>query len=326
MKSVLKKAFGSYYSRFLLLSVCLLFAQSSAFARGPKLFSKKIHRIVFIGNSITYEGQYITDIEAYLVAHYPKRRFEFINVGLPSETVSGLSEPNHANGRFPRPDLRERLERVLAQTKPDFVFASYGMNDGIYLPLEQERFRRFREGITWLHNRIAQLGVPIVHLTPPVYDELNGKNAGYAAVLDVYSEWLVSQRAQQKWEVVDVHFPMKRYLEQHRQLQPDFALAKDGVHPGDLGHWLMAREVLMYLGEKGLENTEDVRATLAYHPNGESILKLVAERQQLMKDAWLTSTGHQRPEMKVGLPMEEARKKAAAFEKQLKRLRSKKDN
>jgi len=34
--------------------------------------------------------------------------FEILNLGLPSETVSGLSEPNHAGGAFPRPDLHER--------------------------------------------------------------------------------------------------------------------------------------------------------------------------------------------------------------------------
>ncbi|MCP1383944.1 SGNH/GDSL hydrolase family protein [Runella salmonicolor] len=300
------------------------FSLSTTVASGPKPFPKKIHRIVFIGNSITYAGQFITDIEAYLLAHYPNRRFEFINVGLPSETVSGLSEPNHAGGRFPRPDLHERLERVLTQTKPDFVFACYGMNDGIYLPLDEERFRKFREGITWLHTQIADLGVPIVHLTPPIYDELKGKAVGYAAVLDTYSEWLLSQRKAQKWEVADLHFPMKTYLEQHRQNNPDFALAKDGVHPDALGHWLMAKQVLMYLGEKGLEAAEDVQTTLAIHPNGEEILKLVAERQQLMKDAWLTSTGHTRPEMKVGLPMEDARKKGEMIEKQLRELLKKK--
>jgi lysophospholipase L1-like esterase len=300
------------------------FSLSTTVASGPKPFPKKIHRIVFIGNSITYAGQFITDIEAYLLTHYPNRRFEFINVGLPSETVSGLSEPNHAGGRFPRPDLHERLERVLTQTKPDFVFACYGMNDGIYLPLDEERFRKFREGITWLHTQIADLGVAIVHLTPPIYDELKGKAVGYAAVLDTYSEWLLSQRKAQKWEVADLHFPMKTYLEQHRQNNPDFALAKDGVHPDALGHWLMAKQVLMHLGEKGLEATENVQTTLTIHPQGEEILKLVAERQQLMKDAWLTSTGHTRPEMKVGLPMEDARKKAEIIEKQLRELLKKK--
>ncbi|AXE18054.1 G-D-S-L family lipolytic protein [Runella rosea] len=297
---------------------------STSVASGPKPFPKKIHRIVFIGNSITYAGQFITDIEAYLLTHYPNRRFEFINVGLPSETVSGLSESNHAGGRFPRPDLHERLDRVLTQTKPDFVFACYGMNDGIYLPLDEERFQKYREGITWLHTRVAGIGVPIVHLTPPIYDELKGKAVGYGAVLDTYSEWLLSQRKAQKWEIADLHFPMKVYLEQHRQNNPDFALAKDGVHPDALGHWLMAKQVLMYLGEKGLEEAENVKTTLTIHPNGEEILQLVSERQQFMKDAWLTSTGHTRPEMKVGLPMEDARKKAEVIEKQLRELLKKK--
>jgi hypothetical protein len=40
-----------------------------------------------------------------------------IDAGPPSETVSGLSEEGHAGGQFPRPDLVERLTRVLAVTK-----------------------------------------------------------------------------------------------------------------------------------------------------------------------------------------------------------------
>src|SRR3954451_18348137 len=50
-----------------------------------------VHRIVFLGNSITYAGSYITDIETYFITHYPNKQYEFINMGLPSETVSGLS-------------------------------------------------------------------------------------------------------------------------------------------------------------------------------------------------------------------------------------------
>ncbi|HAO48254.1 MAG TPA: G-D-S-L family lipolytic protein, partial [Runella sp.] len=52
----------------------------------------QVRRVLFVGNSITYAGSYVTDIEAYFVTHYPQRSIEFINVGLPSETVSGLSE------------------------------------------------------------------------------------------------------------------------------------------------------------------------------------------------------------------------------------------
>ena len=53
-------------------------------------------------------------------AHFTQhsdRKFKVINCGLPSETVSGLSEPDHAGGKFPRPDLHERLGRVLAKNE-----------------------------------------------------------------------------------------------------------------------------------------------------------------------------------------------------------------
>lgn len=284
---------------------------------------KKVKRILFIGNSITYAGKYVTDIETYFTVHYPGKHYEFINVGLPSETVSGLSEEGHADGRFPRPDLHERLERVLAATRPDLVFASYGMNDGIYLPFDEQRFQKFREGIIWLHNAVIQSGARIVHLTPPVFDEKTGGHNGYAQVLDRYSEWLISQRYTAKWEVADIHFPMKKYILDQREKDPFFALAKDGVHPGDEGHWLMAKQVLLYLGEERVANAGSISEAISGNPNDEAILKLVNEKQQVMKDAWLTATKHTRPEMKEGLPLDEAKRKAADIDRQIKLLTGK---
>ena len=72
-----------------------------------------VRRVVFLGDSITYAGQYIEFLETYLRLKDPTLRCEFLDLGLPSETVSGLSEPGHAGGKFPRPDLHERLDRVL---------------------------------------------------------------------------------------------------------------------------------------------------------------------------------------------------------------------
>lgn len=117
-----------------------------------------IKRVVMLGDSITYAGDYVSFIEAYFVTRHPGRSIEFINVGLPSETVSGLSEPGHAKDAFLRPGLHERLERVLERTKPDLVLACYGMNDGIYLPFSEERFARFREGMLELRKQVARHG------------------------------------------------------------------------------------------------------------------------------------------------------------------------
>ena len=279
---------------------------------------KKVQRIVFLGNSITYAGNYVTDVEAFIVTHYPGRHFEFINVGLPSETVSGLSEGGHADGKFPRPDLHERLQRVLNVTKPDLVFACYGMNDGIYLPFDEYRFQQFKNGINWLHEEVIKAGAKIVHVTPPVYDELNGRQTGYAVVLDKYADWIISRRATGHWEVADLHYPMKSALEFNRKKAPTFSFAQDGVHPNEAGHWVMAKAILAWLGKR--TTAANIQQAVAANKNGNELLNLVTQRQAFMKDAWLTAAGHLRPGMAAGLPLAEANTKAMLIEKQIRKL------
>ncbi len=313
----------SRYTRHLFLFFCL--AHVSCPGYGQSLFPPTVRRVVFLGNSITYAGKYVTAIAIYHRLHYPNQPIEFINVGLPSETVSGLSEDGHAGGQFPRPDLHERLGRVLAQTKPDLVVASYGMNDGIYLPLDETRFQQFKAGIGWLHNEVVQTGAAIVHLTPPVYDDLKGGQPGYGAVLDRYSDWLLEQKTARNWRVIDVHYPMKALLDAHRKVDSTyaitgFALAEDGVHPGEVGHWIMARTILSGLGATTIASAPDLKTAMASVPNAVQLIKLITDQQTLMKDAWLTATGHKRPGMNAGLPLEEAKTKAATIDTQIKAL------
>lgn len=230
--------------------------QKSASVPGPgALLTAK--RIVFLGDSITYSGQYIAYLDAYLTSRYPERTFEFIDVGLPSETCSGLSEPGHAGGAFPRPDVHERLERVLSKLKPDLIVACYGMNCGMYYPFSPERHQRYEHGIQKLRQTVAAHGAKVIHLTPPTFDSLplagrtlpagqevyDRPYEGYDDVLGRFSQWLLQQR-QQGWTVVDIHGPMNRHLATRRKSDPKFVLAGDGVHASTTGHLLMAEQVL----------------------------------------------------------------------------------
>ena len=274
-------------------------------------------RVAFLGDSITYSGAYVETIEAYFVTRFPEREVEFINVGLPSETVSGLSEDGHAGGQFPRPDLHERLDRVLAQLKPDLVIACYGMNDGIYLPFDEGRFAKYREGVQRLRDKCFAAGAKIVHVTPPTFDEGKGGHPGYSNTLDRYADWLLSKRAD-GWDVVDLHGPMNRYLAEQRRKDPNFFLAGDGVHCGDIGHWIFAKQILQHLGAKDLAAADDVKGMIEAFSNGGALLKLIEQRQRMMKDTWLTVIGHKRPGMNQGLPLAEA--KAEALNAQIRAL------
>ncbi len=186
-----------------------------------------VRRVVFVGDSITYAGIYLEYVETCLRLRDPALRCEFLDLGLPSETVSGLTEPGHAGGAFPRPDLHERLDRVLEKTKPDLLVACYGMNDGIYYPFGEDRFAKYKEGLLFLREHAKARGVKVLHLTPPVFDSVPIKARtlpaglaeyrqpfeGYDDVLRRYSEWLLSQR-EHGWDVVDVHGPMRLFLDE----------------------------------------------------------------------------------------------------------------
>jgi lysophospholipase L1-like esterase len=273
--------------------------------------------ILFLGDSITHSGQYIDDFELFLAVKYPEQKFTVINCGLPSETVSGLSEAGHADGKFPRPDLHERLDRVLATVKPKLVFACYGMNCGIYLPFDESRFAKYREGIEKLRAKVKAAGAEIVHLTPPVFDALPLKgrvvpadqvkdgqqSENYNEVLTRYSEWLVEQGKKQGWEVIDVHTAMSEALRAARQSNPAFTFAKDGVHANEQGHRIIAGSIIAALG-----TTFDFDDA-AYTP----IRVAIRKRGRILTDAYLTAAGHQRPGMNKGLPLAEAQTKAAAI-------------
>lgn len=297
------------------VAALLLFASVAAAAPAVATLPAGVKRVVFLGDSITQGGFYTVCVETYFLTRHPVRPIEFINVGLSSETVSGLSEPGHAGGAFPRPDLHERLGRVLAELKPDLVFACYGMNDGIFLPYDDARARAYEDGIRRLRAAVLATGARIVHLTPPVYVDTRGKAPTYAAVLKRYAAWLVARRAD-GWDVADLNTAMARELAAQRVRDPAFTFAKDGVHPDERGHWVMARTLLEHLGARDLPDTLAAGDMVAAYPHGQDVLKLVGTRSGLLRDAYLTAIGHKRPS-KPGPPLGEALPRAAALDAQI---------
>jgi lysophospholipase L1-like esterase len=213
-------------------------------------------RVVFLGDSNTFAGTSIAYIDAYLFTRFPDKRFELINLGLPSETVSGLSEPDHP---YPRPDVHERLDRALARTKPNVVVACYGMNDGIYHPFSEERFAKYCAGIGKLIDKVAQAGARIVLVTPAPFDPvpLRGKvlppgepkyswmkpYEKYDDTLARYARWLVSLK-DKGFVVADPHTAIRQFLDDARQHEPGYFVSGDGIHPNATGHALIATQIL----------------------------------------------------------------------------------
>jgi len=327
-----------------LILLCVLLLP--AFVRGADPAPKKTERILFLGDSNTYAGHYITYLEAWLHRHNPSEPLELINLGLPSETASGLSEPAHP---FPRPCVHERLDRALEKTKPDVVFIAYGMNDGIYYPPSAEHLAAYEKGLTEILDKVKAAGAIAILLTPPPFEAAPLKVAGklkpagekeyawfapyedYDKTLAEFSEAVLklgggpSPEAQGKKKVglaalfagldfdlsrfaIDTRTPLVALLKEKQAADPKYHLAGDGIHFNSDGHETIARTIWKELQLGPADPGPLPRA---------DVLKLYTQRQELLRDAWLTHVGHKRPGVAAGEPLATAEAKAAEILKQI---------
>lgn len=285
-------------------------------------FPLKAKRILFLGDSITAAGEYVYMIDLQLRLQSSDPAPVIVNAGLPSENVTGLSEPDHP---FPRPNVHERLERALSLFKPDVVVACYGMNDGIYYPFSEERFKKYQNGIYQLIEKVHAANAKLVLLTPPPFDATPLRAAGkllpagsekyawfavyegYDEVIQKYGKWILEQKDRVEM-VVDVYSPSIEFWTEQRRKDPTFTVAADGVHCNSTGHRTLAEAILKTWG-----------ITSWVEPTAE-MTQLSNQQGTVLHDSWLSHIGHKRPGTGAGLPLPEAEAKAAEIERQLQPL------
>jgi len=266
-------------------------------------------RTVFLGDSITQGGLYVSYTAYYLNRLFPQKDFDIIGLGLSSETLSGLSEEGHAGGKFPRPCLSERLQRVLEKAKPEVVFACYGINDGIYLPLDETRFAAFRDGVTKLIARCKQAGVEKIFLvTPPIYDTPPDDATKYDTVMATYAAWQVSLEIPDV-HVIDLHTAMRKARDVREE-----PFSKDKIHPEDEGHLLMAKTIL---GGLGVNIPEETPATIASDPLFGKVNRLREHRST----RWMEHIGYTREKTVSPRPLGDAETQASAMQQEIDALR-----
>jgi len=74
------------------------------------------------------------------------------------------------------------------------------------------------------------------------------------------------------------------------------------------------------MNEKSVVEFPDLASAISINVNASKIYQLVAQKQAMMKDAWLTASGHKRPGMNQGIPISDALLKAAILDAQIRLL------
>lgn len=264
----------------LAIALCSILAVRSSAQDADALAGK---RVVFLGDSITQAGGYVAFTTYYLEKLHPKKDFDILNLGLASETISGLSEENHAGGKFPRPCAFERLARLLEKAKPEVVFACYGINDGIYLPLDKYRFAAFQKAVAKFIEQCKGAGVKHIFLiSPPIYDFTpKAGEFNYDVVLTEYAKWEMTLKVPGV-HVIDLHTAMRKA--RNDRTEP---FSQDRVHAGDDGHLLMAKTILSALSVK---TPDESLAVIKADP----LFRLVEQKRGLRASAWMKHIGYTR--------------------------------
>ncbi len=264
---------------------------------------------VFLGDSNTYAGGYVAILDAWLQSnHAPDRPIKLLNLGMSSETASGLSEVDHP---FKRPCVHERLSKVLAMTRPGVVFVCYGMNDGIYAPPTVETLAAYQDGMLRLAAEVRASGAKFVCLTPPVFEpeplgargKLGPSKAGryayfapakdYDDVLQEQADWCLSG-ALEADAVIDIRKALRAEKKVRLADDPKFFFARDGVHFGAEAHAIVAEKILLSLGAPA--------SLVENYPTDEAI-ESSTRRMKLLRDAYLSATGKNRPGLAAGYPV-----------------------
>ncbi len=217
--------------------------------------------------------------------------------------------------------MHERLDRVLKYCKPQLVLACYGINDGVYAPLDQSRFEKYQSGIKELVTKVQANGAKLVLLTPPPFEAsaFKGKMAGveapefgyqlafrdYDLVMEKYATWIKSL-ANEKLTVIDIYTPIKA-----EQAKSNAKFTSDGVHFSEPSSQVIATVLFQQLRNATAEDA----ASLLKQENFVALRKIVKQRQHILRDALLTETKHLRPGLAKGLPINEAESKAAELRK-----------
>lgn len=231
-------------------------------------------RVVFLGDSITEQRLYTTYIEAYALTRHPEWKLWFRNVGWGGDTawLRQRAHPDEAKLFAADESSQEQmvehsvgmgLERDVLPLKPTFVTVKFGMNDHAYQAFREDIFRAYVRSQSQIAKVLEEHGARVAFLTPQPIEEKRAdpdqdvKNQSLRKFADGLKEVAAKSRA----TFVDQFDPYMAMLKRERASNPSgFVGGGDAVHPGPIGHTVMAWAILKGLGATPEVSTANIDA------------------------------------------------------------------
>lgn len=222
--------------------------------------------VCFIGDSITHGGLYHSDVLLFYATRFPDRHFEAHNCGLSGDSAGGAVN---------------RFSWDIGPHKPTIVTIMLGMNDvnrGIYgkdktgPAIEKQRaaaLDAYVANMAKLSGLLSAVGCKQVFILPSIYDQTGNQptpcNYGVNDALGRCGQIGSTLASRVQGYVVDFYGPMTKINAAGQAKDPSFTLVgKDRVHPGEIGHLVMA---YTFLKAQGMSATVSEMAINANTPS-----------------------------------------------------------
>ena len=206
-------------------------------------------RVVLLGDSITEQRLYTTVIEAYTLARFPQWNLSFRNIGWGGDTAQGgLS----------------RAARDLLPLKPSFVTIDFGMNDHGYRAYDEGIYKNYIDKQTQLVALLKGNGARVALVTPqPIEDKRPDPDKDVRnESLRKMSDGLREIAGKEQVLFADQFDPYMAVMLKARQADPAAVIGGgDAVHPGPVGHTIMAWAILKSLGAPAAVSSAELTAS-----------------------------------------------------------------
>lgn len=214
--------------------------------------------VCYVGDSITHGGTYHSIVTLFYTTRFPEREIKYYNTGIGGDRAAGIMS-----------DEQYRLNVDILSHKPTVATIMLGMNDvgrndygANKSGAEIEKRRQasldtYNENMAKLVAALRGVGARIVFLTPSIYEEgsnlsikdavenLPGVNGALGKCAEKAREWAKSPNS----GYADFYQVMNAVNERERKTDPGFTIVgKDRVHPGPVGHFVMAYTLLKAQG------------------------------------------------------------------------------
>ena len=228
----------------LLAGLFLTLGEGRAWAESKPQAFQKGETVCIIGDSITQGGMYHSNMYLFYVTRFPDRELRLLNCGISGDTAAGACR---------------RLDWDILIHRPAAATVLLGMNDAgsKYYIKDDEKSKAARQpaieqyaaNLTNLVEGLRKANVRVTLLTPPIYEQ--NADTGTTSYLG-YNDALRNcgeevRKIAQKFDlpVIDIHAAMDALNCTAQKADPKFTLVgRDRVHPGGLGHMVIAYVLL----------------------------------------------------------------------------------